>query len=1185
MSSRLLLLLLTALLTLGSLSPRAQADDIEIYTNSTANELRPPLTVLVLDLNLNPLDVICSNALSGTSSNCQQLRSLITLGGLFELLSLEVDAVQALVNAVKPIVCPVALLPCPLTLSGLVNLPLAEVLANPANLVLKTALGLVTPLQQAITSSRLYRGLLRNLLRSLVDSRVAVLVPHADRGTATVSAGKTYRCNFADLGNTPGNRVDTTACSNGGYVLLGFIDLANDPAGAGLNRIVDKVGAVLGNVSAVSDISHPFQGKELYYELYRYLRGDPVYNGHLGYFDYGDSNAATNLNASFPTLSWDTTVEDGANRYRSALDAFGVCDSVNVLNVMLTNAQNDGDSDPAVAVAFPGADQDGDGALSFAELVAQARSQGFTHRNSQVLLNSYFLINSTGGTAPLAGALDNLGFTVGAAPDLLGLFGLGKSFGELVEPVLSINASLLTPSQTPSLQPPGQLQGDAFFGLFRPAADQRPRWTGNVKKLRLVQEDDGAFEYRDQRGREAIAGDGRIRSDALTFWTQGGSALGGAGSDGREAALGGAGQRIPGFRFDGGGQPGRSNSENRRRLFFDLDAGTAQVPTLTALNADDSTVQTALQTALGATSQREAQELLLYARGYEVGSTSQSRGVGNDLAGRDWLHGAVLHSRPVAINYGARGGHSASNPDIRVLYGASDGLLRLVRNTESGGSQSGVESWAFLPRAVMAQQKILRDNSAAARFPYGVDGAPSVLVQDRNRQGGPGDGVIEASNDHDRVWAYVGLRRGGRHLYALDLTDPDDPALLWRLGPDGLFNQTGRVTDATAPFAELALSFSSPQIGRIRYLGSGGSEQLRSVVMFTAGYNGGRDGSNGRLGKDLDRGSGNILGRDDALGTAIYLVDAETGELIWKAAPGSFNSSSPYSSATRSFRHPLLVDSFPSDLTLLDTSGDGLSDRFYVADSGGRLWRGDFPGADRAAWTLTPLASVGRHDQASVAHDRRFFHAPDYVPYRDRDGAFDVIVFASGDREDPNNRRTENYLYAFRDGDISSGKTAAEILTTEADLADHDDFADLTSACASGNPQCAENADLSTGWKIRLSGVGEKTMSQPLTTGGTVFLSTYVPRDPEATECAPGEGSGKLYAVSLRDSRPRADLLRSDSDGDARSQRSLAPGLVGELTTLNTNTVASGAEAVAARARTRYRIFWLERRGEEDATP
>lgn len=1141
--------------------PTARADDIDIYINQTPDPTKPPLTVLMLDLNLDPAPIVCNNIFLGNSAACVQLQGSLTLQ----------DALTLVGAAPATVVSTV------LTLSfGLVNLnsqlgSLLSSLSSTTRTLLSTAVG---PTLSQISNLTLYKGFLQNLLKSLVDFRLAVMVSHNNKGTTTTSGGKTYACNFSDLASVPGKRASTAACSNGGYVYVGFLDLLNDPLKTSFNLLSAKL-ATLG--ASIGASLHPYQGKELYAELQHYLSGTDIYNGHLGYFDYGDNNAATNLNTSMPLLSWDSSIESGS-KYKSALDQFGSCDSVNVLNVMFTNSAGDNDSDADVAANFPGADLDGNGTATFAELVSRASSNGFLHKGNIETLRSYFLLNGASSDATL---LNNLGQSVVAVPSLINLFGLGASAAQYLQPVLIVNASLLTPSRAVDLSQPGKTLDSAFFSGFKPAAQQRPAWSGNLKKLK-VDGASSALAYKDANNKNGVATDGRIDTSALTFWTNAGT-LGSLGADGREVTLGGAGANIPGF---SSGNLGRKNSDGKRKLYYDkLSASGA--PSLADLdgNAVTDTAVTELKTDFGAASNTESQELILHARGYDVGTTSVSKGTATTLLKRSWIHGPVLHSRPLAINYGPVNGYSSSNPDVRVVYGSGDGFLRLVRNTTTGGAQSGVEDWAFLPRVAAAQQKTLRDNVSNTPFAYGPDGAPVALVIDRSSSGGAADGKIDSGNPHDKAYVYFGMRRGGSHYYGLNLTNPDSPSLLWRIGPDGLRNSTGLVSGSPAWFSELGLSFSTPQPARLR-VKEGSTTSEKYVLVFAGGYNGGRTSANARLAKDLNRGSSNLVGSDDSKGNALYIVDAVTGELLWKAKQGSFSDADPYDDASRTFQHPLLADSIPSDVSLTDTDGDGYADRLYVGDSGGRLWRADLKGADRNDWMLSPLASVGRHKDSAtntVAEDRRFFHAPDYVPIRSLDKNYDVIVFASGDREDPLNKTTVNWLYAYRDAKTQSSLAKADVIKTESALKHQADFTDLTTTCGDGSTvSCADISDLATGWRIKLPAGGEKSLSQPLTLAGTVFLSTFVPPDPAATQCVPSEGSGKLYAVSLNNGRAVYTQFASDGDGDSRSTRTNAPGLTGEVTLTGLNTVTSGTESLEASVPKYYEVYWRERRGDDE---
>ena len=92
-------------------------------------------------------------------------------------------------------------------------------------------------------------------------------------------------------------------------------------------------------------------------------------------------------------------------------------------------------------------------------------------------------------------------------------------------------------------------------------------------------------------------------------------------------------------------------------------------------------------------------------------------------------------------------------------------------------------------------------------------------------------------------------------------------------------------------------------------------------------------------GYDVNKDKRGVIGSDDSEGNAMYVVDAETGSLIWKARGGSGGGGNV-------FVHSKLVDSIPSTLSVADTDGDGLTDRMLVGDTGGNIWRADIQGDD-----------------------------------------------------------------------------------------------------------------------------------------------------------------------------------------------------------------------------------------------
>lgn len=135
-----------------------------------------------------------------------------------------------------------------------------------------------------------------------------------------------------------------------------------------------------------------------------------------------------------------------------------------------------------------------------------------------------------------------------------------------------------------------------------------------------------------------------------------------------------------------------------------------------------------------------------------------------------------------------------------VYVGANDGMLHAFN------ALTGQERWAFIPSAVLPNLYRLADMNYANQHAYLVDGTPEV-----------GDicPSAPASTCGASDWKTIivgGLNEGGKSYYALDITDPGNPRLLWEF------------TDTN-----LGLTYSNP---RITKLANG-----TWVVIVASGYN------------------------------------------------------------------------------------------------------------------------------------------------------------------------------------------------------------------------------------------------------------------------------------------------------------------------------------------------------------
>ncbi len=965
------------------------------------------------------------------------------------------------------------------------------------------------------------RAVIRKVFSPLADVKVGLMLNHDDSG----------------CGGTVG--YGAVGCTNGGYIAMGLqlFDAADsNGAKARFHAILDAMPTPLGGVS------HSYQGRELFFEFFRYLTGQGVYNAHNGWIDFATTNEF-NLDVDTPGASWDTTIEvptAGDPDYASPLLTASECTKIYTINPMFQVSNQDADSNDAIRAAKPQGglslapkDKDFDDIVRFLNTADLAGGNYGTapDLDGQQNVVSYFILdpNSINNKTVAYAQAGGTGLPLPLSEDPLILV---ETLNEIFRQILSVSTTFVAASVPVNVFNRAQVHDNIYLALFKVDPQGKPAWPGNVKKLRLVIPDDPSIPafLVDALGRPAVAPDGRIKFNALTYWTDP-AALPSPdpdnnevlGADGRTVTRGGAGQKLPGYIS---GSPETVNGLGGRTIYFDATPNS-----LAGLNIDLATA-TALQPEFGGIDLDETVLLMAHARGLDIDDEDFD---GILIEPRSWIMGDPLHSRPLALNYGAFGGHSEADPAIYIAVGTNDGMLHMIRNTNPGGGQSGAEVWAFMPRAAMRNQKALRANAPGAPHPYSMDGAPAAWFNDSNF-----NGTIEAG---ERVILYFGMRRGGKKYYAMDVTNPESPQLLWTI-------------DKSGDFAELGLTFSTPRIGKVK-TGSG----ARPALIFGGGY-------------DVNKDDRLAIGTDDSEGNAIFVVDAETGALIWKARGAGGGSSATV------FEHAALVDSIPSTLTIADTDGDTYTDRIYVGDTGGNVWRADLAGAGPADWKLTLLATLGRHAPLppDKLEDRRFFHRPDLVPTKDAYGPFDAVLIGSGDRADPLDKggTASNYFYMIKDRHVLPG-TGVDSVIGPADLGDVTDNCLQVGSCV---------IDLTIGWQLQLVDFGEKVLATPVTIDGQVFFTTYLPNGGvAASACAPSEGAGRLWTVGLQDARSVINYNTADDsstnttdEAETTADRYMelnAPGIPSEVVSVPPNKILRPDLTIdTVDVTTRWRTFW-----------
>jgi len=509
---------------------------------------------------------------------------------------------------------------------------------------------------------------------------------------------------------------------------------------------------------------------------------------------------------------------------------------------------------------------------------------------------------------------------------------------------------------------------------------------------------------------------------------------------------------------------------------------------------------------------------------------------------RGSVHGDVLHSRPAVINYGGTTG-------VVVFYGSNDGVFRAINgnqppstnqqaatgaatyspkgtctltNCSIGGVQPGGELWGFIPAEFYPKLQRLYSNSPnilLATTPTSI--LPTPVPKDYFFDG-PTATYQTFNSDGTTKAAYIFLtaRRGGRLIYAFDVTNPVDPKFMWKH------------TNTDAGFDDLGQTWSQPKVAFVKgYMDSSTTPATaKPVLIFGAGYDG----------NSYDSTTGTTyLGNDDksppgtaAMGRGIFVVDALSGALVWHTSPTASCSSPATCLATAG-----MTSSIAADITLVDTNFDGFVDRLYAADTGGNIWRVDLePGTTTpaspqpASWRVTKLASLG--GAVTTAAPRKFLFAPDVVVTKN----FAAVLAGTGDREHPLQVQTAAYntvnrFYMILDsnaGPDSSGwttvvddsDTSGASAPTQGTLFDATTTPfNISSSSCSGTGGCKgyylllnQNPQSTA---ANASKLGEQVVNAPTTTGGYTYFGTNQPQPVDPNSCSANLGIARAYKVGF----------------------------------------------------------------------
>ncbi|MDI6763577.1 MAG: PilC/PilY family type IV pilus protein [Thermodesulfobacteriota bacterium] len=263
---------------------------------------------------------------------------------------------------------------------------------------------------------------------------------------------------------------------------------------------------------------------------------------------------------------------------------------------------------------------------------------------------------------------------------------------------------------------------------------------------------------------------------------------------------------------------------------------------------------------------------------YDSGKYKGKRALNVDISGTSypsWKLGDIYHSTPVVIGEPAflfkdndyTAFYNANkNREMMIYVGTNDGMLHGFKNSD------GREVFSIIPKNLLGELKNMRST-----HDFYVDSSPKAYD------------VYFMSESKWKTVLISGQRGGGAYYFAVDVTKPNDPKILWEL-------THGNMGD----------TWAKPDIGKIK---DGGDTKF--AAFLPGGYS-----------------------TTDNKGNSFYIVDIETGTILKNFTVGD------------------ATNKIPSSVTAFDADEDGYIDYIYFGDIQGTLWKVDVRSSNKNDWTL-----------------------------------------------------------------------------------------------------------------------------------------------------------------------------------------------------------------------------------------
>jgi type IV pilus assembly protein PilY1 len=646
------------------------------------------------------------------------------------------------------------------------------------------------------------------------------------------------------------------------------------------------------------------------------------------------------------------------------------------------------------------------------------------------------------------------------------LYKLVNAFKGILLEVAAVDSVFTATTLPVSTTTQGTYLNQVFVGMFRPDAQFNPRWVGNVKlyELGLI---NGSLELVDAKKNSVVLeSTGFFRPQAESFWTESSVFFENLKSgsppsasdlpDGSIVEKGGVAQQLRISYLTGAGS----------RSVYTLPttppaAGTSLKDAAYAFTSSNSSVSSTFTAAEVAWVRGEAN--LASGPGAEefVGAFKDNAGVITNLGttgARHSIHGDVLHSRPVAINYGTSG--------VVVYYGANDGFLRAIDGNKDASAGGGDELWSFIAPEHYAMLKRQRAGTPLLHLPEtNSEGKLEPTLLDAEPKNYAFDGPIgsyvlynSGSTAVTEAMIYASMRRGGKAVYAFDVTNKADPKFKWKIDSSGSFSDLAQTWSMAKPIVYKAVSGAPPV-----------------VVMMGGGYD---------VAEETNE--GNKTGTP--AGNRVYFINGRTGALL--------------TSVRTDF-------SVAADVTVVDVTLDGRPDRAYAVDVRGNVYRIDLPATgdvlDPTTWNGTTAVKIAKLGG-------KVFYAADVVVTEE----FVAVLVGTGDREKPlltskiwGDGNAEGF-FMIKDTKVGLPPPATPFEPKDLSLIARVNKDTMRVESVAPDANLVKN-----GCYMTLAENGEKVVNAPTTIGGVAYFGTNRPTPGDSLSCRASLGEAYAYRFPL----------------------------------------------------------------------